>query len=162
LHAISLIFLTSRFFRGAPRSEISESQDVVRVVHTSHQRQATSIAEPSSWIGPQPRIASWDFWEISMLSQRRPLFKLLSATALTLPLLAVSLSAPTLAHDDDHDDNHGRKSPKVVIISLDGAKPDLIRKYLDEGVLPRDGGLAKLSRGVVARQNVTATPSLTA
>jgi len=89
------------------------------------------------------------------------LLKLISATALTLPLFAVSLS-PTLAHDDNHDDKHGRKSPKIVLISLDGAKPDLIRKYLDEGVLPRDGGLAKLSRGVVARQNVTATPSLTA
>jgi len=98
-----------------------------------------------------------------MLSQRGTLLKLVSATALTLPLFAVSLSTPTLAHDDDHDNNrHGGKSPKVVVISLDGAKPDLIRKYLDEGVLPRDGGLAKVSRGVVARQNVTATPSLTA
>src|SRR5882672_384594 len=97
-----------------------------------------------------------------MLSQRGTLLKLISATALTLPLFAASLSTPALAHDDDHDNNHGRKSPKVVLISLDGAKPDLIRKYLDEGVLPRDGGLAKLSRGVVARQNVTATPSLTA
>src|SRR5262249_20023026 len=47
-------------------------------------------------------------------------------------------------------------------ISLDGAKPDLIEKFIDHGVLPRDGGLAQLSRGVVARQNVTATPSLTA
>src|SRR4249920_1785821 len=103
----------------------------------------------------------WDFWEISMLSQRGTLLKLISATSLTLPLLAVSLSAPTLAHDDDHDNKHGR-SPKVVLISLDGAKPDLIRKYLDEGILSKDGGLAKLSRGVVARQNVTATPSLTA
>src|SRR5215471_4259713 len=97
-----------------------------------------------------------------MLSQRGTLLKLVSATALTLPLFAVSLSTATLAHDDDHDDKHGSKSPKVVVISLDGAKPDLIRKYLDEGVLPRDGGLARLSRGVVARQNVTATPSLTA
>src|SRR5262245_49850882 len=96
-----------------------------------------------------------------MLSHRGTLLKLISATALTLPLFAVSLS-PTLAHDDNHDDKHGRKSPKIVLISLDGAKPDLIRKYLDEGVLPRNGGLAKLSRGVVAKQNVTATPSLTA
>src|SRR5689334_20447147 len=107
--------------------------------------------------------------DFSMLSHRGTLLKLISATALTLPLFAVSLSTPTLAHDDDrdnnhgnHDNNHGRKSPQVVLISLDGAKPDLIRKYLDEGVLPRDGGLGKLSRGVVARQNVTATPSLTA
>jgi predicted AlkP superfamily pyrophosphatase or phosphodiesterase len=97
-----------------------------------------------------------------MLSQRGTLLKLISATALTLPLLAVSLSKPTLANDDDHGNKQGGKSPKVVVISLDGAKPDLIRKYLDEGVLPKNGGLDRISRGVVARQNVTATPSLTA
>jgi Ni/Co efflux regulator RcnB len=54
-------------------------------------------------------------------------------------------------HDRDHDgdrdgDHHGRKSPRVVLISLDGAKPDFIQKFIDEGVLPRDGGLARLSR----------------
>src|SRR5215813_11312087 len=98
-----------------------------------------------------------------MLSQRGTLLKLVSATALTLPLFAVSISTPTLAHDYDHDNNrHGGKSHKVVVISLDGAKPDLIRKYLDEGVLPMVGGLARVSGGVVARQNVTATPSITA
>ncbi len=51
----------------------------------------------------------------------------------------------------------------MVLISLDGAKPDFIQKFIDEGVLPRDGGLARLSRnGAVALQNVTASPSLTA
>ena len=50
-------------------------------------------------------------------------------------------------HDRDHDGNHrGHKSPRVVVISLDGAKPDFIQKFIDEGVLPRDGGLARLSR----------------
>lgn len=54
-------------------------------------------------------------------------------------------------------------SPKVVVISLDGAKPDLIEKYLKNGVLPKDGALGRLAkRGVVAEQNVTATPSVTA
>ena len=49
------------------------------------------------------------------------------------------------------------------MISLDGAKPDFIQKFIEEGVLPRDGGLARLSRqGAVAMQNVTASPSLTA
>lgn len=49
------------------------------------------------------------------------------------------------------------------MISLDGAKPDFIQKFIEEGVLPRDGGLARLSRrGAVALQNVTASPSLTA
>lgn len=65
--------------------------------------------------------------------------------------------------DRDHDGRHGRKSPRVVMISLDGAKPDFIQKFIDEGVLPRDGGLARLSRrGAIALQNVTASPSLTA
>ncbi|MCA1456845.1 alkaline phosphatase family protein [Bradyrhizobium sp. BRP22] len=66
-------------------------------------------------------------------------------------------------HDRGHGDHHGRKSPRVVLISLDGAKPDFIQKFIDEGVLPRNGGLARLSRnGAVAVQNVTASPSLTA
>jgi predicted AlkP superfamily pyrophosphatase or phosphodiesterase len=89
----------------------------------------------------------------------------ITAMTLAAPLLT-GLSVPALA-DRDHDDNqgrpqHGPKSPKVVVISLDGAKPDLIQKFIDQGVLPRDGGLARLSKGVVARQNITATPSLTA
>jgi len=87
--------------------------------------------------------------------------------SLAAPLLAIGLFAPALADHDDDDDHdrspqHNSRSPKVVLISLDGAKPDLIQKFLDQNVLPKDGGLARLSRGVVARQNVTATPSLTA
>jgi Type I phosphodiesterase / nucleotide pyrophosphatase len=79
------------------------------------------------------------------------------------PILALSLGTLALAHDDDdHPPRRSAASPKVVLISLDGAKPDLIQEYLSRGVLSRDGGLARLSRGVVARQNVTATPSLTA
>ena len=105
-------------------------------------------------------------------------------SAMSLAASLAGLSAPALAdqdgdrdhggdyrdhddhgrdHDHDHDhDGHGRKSPRVVLISLDGAKPDFIQKFIDEGVLPRDGGLARLSRGAVAEQNVTASPSLTA
>jgi predicted AlkP superfamily pyrophosphatase or phosphodiesterase len=73
--------------------------------------------------------------------------------------LSAGLAAPALADNGLHK---GHRGPKVVLISLDGAKPDLIQRYIDEGVLPRDSGLAKVSRGVVALQNVTATPSLTA
>src|SRR5262249_57363842 len=98
-----------------------------------------------------------------------PLLKFLLTMSLAVPLVAAGLSSPVLGHDDDdrdhdhdNDRHHGSKSPKVVLISLDGAKPDLIQKFIDEGVLPKHGGLATLSRGVVARQNVTATPSLTA
>jgi predicted AlkP superfamily pyrophosphatase or phosphodiesterase len=66
-------------------------------------------------------------------------------------------------HDGDHNDEHHGRKPRVVMISLDGAKPDFIQKFIEEGVLPRDGGLARLSRhGAVAVQNVTASPSLTA
>jgi predicted AlkP superfamily pyrophosphatase or phosphodiesterase len=90
----------------------------------------------------------------------------MTAISLAAPLFAIALSAPAFAgnDDDDHDrgPRHHSKSPKVVLISLDGAKPNWIEKYLEHGVLPRNGGLAKLSRGVVAEQNVTATPSLTA
>ena len=104
---------------------------------------------------------------------------LISAMSLAASLACVA--APARADDDsdnsnrrgdsrdqDHDrddggNHHGRKSPQVVVISLDGAKPDFIQKFIDEGVLPRDGGLARLSRhGAVALQNVTTSPSLTA
>jgi predicted AlkP superfamily pyrophosphatase or phosphodiesterase len=73
------------------------------------------------------------------------------------------LLASPLAADDDgrrQSDNHQRQ---VVVISLDGAKPDLIERYLRTGVLDRTRGLGALARhGVVADQNITATPSVTA
>lgn len=89
-------------------------------------------------------------------------------SAMSLAVSLAGVAAPARADDDgDHrgrdSDRHGRRSPRVVVISLDGAKPDFIQKFIDEGVLPRDGGLARLSRrGAVAVQNVTASPSLTA
>ena len=53
--------------------------------------------------------------------------------------------------------------PRVVLISLDGAMPSLVEDYLQTGVLPDHIGLGRLrSRGVSARQNITATPSVTA
>ena len=54
-------------------------------------------------------------------------------------------------------------SPRVVVISLDGAKPDLVEEYLARGILDRDRGIGRLRRhGFRALQNVTATPSVTA
>ncbi|MGV7215983.1 alkaline phosphatase family protein [Bradyrhizobium sp. UFLA05-112] len=87
-----------------------------------------------------------------------------SAMSLAASLGVVAPARAGQDNDRDHDGNrHGRKSPQVVLISLDGAKPDFIQKFIEEGVLPRDGGLARLSRhGAVAMQNVTASPSLTA
>src|SRR5262245_7670626 len=84
------------------------------------------------------------------------------ATAVAAPIFIATTMVPTLANDDDSPPRRAAASPKAVLISLDGAKPDLIQKYLRSGVLPPNGGLAKLSRGAVARQNVTSTPSLTA
>lgn len=83
----------------------------------------------------------------------------------TMPLAAMfwagGVVSPALGDDQPSPWNRHR-SPKVVLISLDGAKPDFIRKYLENKVLPKNGGLARLSRGVFANQNVTTTPSLTA
>jgi predicted AlkP superfamily pyrophosphatase or phosphodiesterase len=107
----------------------------------------------------------------------KTLLSLISAMSLAVSLAGVVTPARADhdgdQHGHDHDDNHhdhgndgdhhGHRSPRVVLISLDGAKPDFIHKFIDEGVLPRDGGLARLSRqGAVAMQNVTASPSLTA
>src|SRR5262245_34454197 len=102
-----------------------------------------------------------------MPNPNKPFPTFLATMLLVVPLCAIGLAAPVLADQDGDDDRdgpppHASRSPKVVLISLDGAKPDLIQKYIDDGVLPRNGGLAEVSRGVVARQNVTATPSLTA
>lgn len=53
--------------------------------------------------------------------------------------------------------------PKVILISLDGATPRLINQYLADGTLSPDKGLGLLaSQGLVAEQNLTVTPSLTA
>ena len=55
------------------------------------------------------------------------------------------------------------RPPQVVIISVDGAQPDVLEKLFASGALDRNVGLGRLARhGVVARQNVTATPSVTA
>ncbi len=102
---------------------------------------------------------------------KKILFSLLSVMSLTTSLAGVAVPAHADGDDRDrdfgnsrnHDGHHGRKSSQVVLISLDGAKPDFIQQFIEEGVLPRDGGLARLSRhGAVALQNVTASPSLTA
>lgn len=84
-----------------------------------------------------------------------------SIAAMSLALSLNGVAAPARA--DDGSDQNGRKPRRAVLISLDGAKPDFIQKFIKEGVLPRDGGLAWLSNhGAIALQNVTASPSLTA
>src|SRR5215813_4270028 len=77
---------------------------------------------------------------------------------LTCAGLAMLLPFGATAHDGSR-----RSTPKVVVISLDGAKPDLIASYLASGQLDRNRGLGRLARrGVVADRNVTVTPSVTA
>jgi uncharacterized repeat protein (TIGR01451 family) len=54
-------------------------------------------------------------------------------------------------------------APKVILISLDGATDTIVDKYLSNGVLDPKTGLGLLkSKGVVATDNETVTPSLTA
>lgn len=54
-------------------------------------------------------------------------------------------------------------APRVIVISLDGAKPQFIEDYLARHVLPSNSGIGLLrERGSRAIQNITATPSLTA
>jgi hypothetical protein len=54
-------------------------------------------------------------------------------------------------------------APKVVLISLDGATPGQIERFLEDGTLTHKRGLGLLiKRGVMAKRNITVTPSLTA
>jgi len=90
--------------------------------------------------------------------------KLMATVALVLPLVSLASISSAIADDDTNQPIvKAANPPKVLLISLDGAKPDLIQRYLAQRVLPANGGLGTLSKtGVVALQNVTATPSLTA
>src|SRR5215813_2646156 len=81
-------------------------------------------------------------------------------------VLAVALAGASL--DAAHrpltaDDTVQGSKPQVVVISLDGARADVVHGFLETGVLDAKVGLGRLARhGVVARQNITLTPSLTA
>jgi hypothetical protein len=53
--------------------------------------------------------------------------------------------------------------PRVVLISLDGATPRLVREFMRDGTIPSDKGLGLLARhGATADHNITVHPSLTA
>jgi hypothetical protein len=54
-------------------------------------------------------------------------------------------------------------APRNILISLDGATPRILERYLTNGVLNTNGGLGLLKqKGVYSRQNITVSPSLTA
>src|SRR5262245_56263237 len=81
-----------------------------------------------------------------------------SLRALALAAVFAGAVTPSLARAH-HDESHRQ----VVVISLDGAQPALVEHYLSNGVLDRKTGLGRLkARGVVADQNITTTPSVTA
>jgi predicted AlkP superfamily pyrophosphatase or phosphodiesterase len=93
------------------------------------------------------------------MNPRRPL------VALTLALVVLAPTTRAWGDDDhrDRDRHRGKRPPQVVVISLDGARADIAEHFLDTGVLDRRTGLGRLrAHGVVARQNVTITPSVTA
>jgi predicted AlkP superfamily pyrophosphatase or phosphodiesterase len=72
-------------------------------------------------------------------------------------LFALTLLASLLLADP------AAAAPRVIVISLDGATPRLVHEYTEAGALDRTSGLGRLAaRGLVARQNTTITPSLTA
>ncbi len=76
-----------------------------------------------------------------------------STDTLIAAAMAVGLAVAPVAH----------ARPSVVLISLDGAKPELVERYLRDGVLDHRGGLGSLrAHGVFARRNITATPAVTA
>jgi predicted AlkP superfamily pyrophosphatase or phosphodiesterase len=79
-----------------------------------------------------------------------------------LRLLAVAIATTLTIITINTATASGRRAP-VVLISLDGATPRLLNEYLNTGVLnPREGlGLLR-NNGVMALQNVTCSPSLTA
>ena len=82
--------------------------------------------------------------------------------------LSVAAAVVTLGHAAPSAGQGGApatpgRSPQVVLISVDGARPDVLERLFASGALDRNVGLGRLARhGVVARQNVTATPSVTA
>src|SRR5262245_15803200 len=97
-----------------------------------------------------------------MKARTKTFLEFASVLSLMTALTGIGLSTSAGAENDDGPPVQASKAPKVVLISLDGARPDLIQQFLNDGTLPPNGGLARVNRGVVARQNVTATPSLTA
>ena len=109
------------------------------------------------------KINKWRDSNLSLASQRifdglnRKLFLRLSVLALVTFLLVngIHLASARTALRPSRS--------QVVLISLDGATPRIVDKYLASGVLNRRTGLGLLqSRGVSAQRNITCNPSLTA
>ena len=88
------------------------------------------------------------FWSFG--TTKRFVVLVLAVFTLTVVTNATVFSAPTAR-------------PKTIVISLDGATPTLVDKYLSNGAISQNQGLGLLkNKGVVAKQNITVNPSLTA
>lgn len=83
--------------------------------------------------------------------------RILAISVLIFFVLALSLASTLNAHVYVR---RARYPDKVVLLSVDGARPDFLRKFMREGVLPHFSELASI--GVVAWYGETATPSVTA
>lgn len=79
------------------------------------------------------------------------------------PLVLAAFFLTTAVHSVTAQSTPGTARPKVILISLDGATPRFVNQYLASGVLSPNQGLGLLkSQGIVAQQNITCNPSLTA
>lgn len=84
-----------------------------------------------------------------LLKQFSPLISAACLLIIAAPAIAAELTQAT--------------APKVILISLDGATPWLLDQYLASGAISPNQGLGLLkNQGIVAQQNITVTPSLTA
>ena len=103
------------------------------------------------------KVFQWQWWSRNSYLTKR-FSPLVAAAFLTFALIAVMPSMGFLTKA-----TAASPHPKVILISLDGGARFLVNKYLDNGVLSPNRGLGLLkTKGVVARQNITCTPSLTA
>ncbi len=77
--------------------------------------------------------------------------------------LTTQIAQPSLLTGSSQAADSTQKTPKVILISLDGATPRLVQQYLADGTLSPNRGLGLLmNQGLSAEQNLTITPSLTA
>lgn len=91
----------------------------------------------------------WRFWGFNF---SKSLALVVFAAALTIFVHSMAATPATAT-----------KHSQVIVISLDGATPPLVDRYLNSGAMNQKEGIGLLqSQGITAKQNVTITPSLTA
>src|SRR5213593_391394 len=123
----------------------STRADFARTTRNAHSPAIVTCSDPASRTGEDPM-------------DRAP-----RAVALVTAIVA-AIAVAACTHFAAADEGRIKASnPQVVVISLDGAKSDLVQSYLATGVLDKKTGLGRLkAHGVVAEQNITVTPSVTA